>query len=277
MSRDYGLRFLYHTVPGRVVLKALTSPAVSKAAGAFLDTKASALLIPGFQRRNGISLEGIQVPEGGFSSFNAFFSRKRAEGEPMNHPGELISPCDGLLSCIPIQGDTVLHVKHTAFSLGELLQDRELAKDYEGGWALVFRLTPAHYHRYGFAVDGCLAQAKVIPGILHCVRPIATERFPVYTQNSRTYRVIKSADFGQVVQMEVGAMLVGRIANHTQYKAGDLVRAGEEKGYFEYGGSTIILLVEAGRLQLMPRLRSGDDRQGEIPVKKGEQIAERSR
>jgi phosphatidylserine decarboxylase len=42
-----------------------------------------------------------------------------------------------------------------------------------------------------------------------------------------------------MIQIEVGAMLVGRIknANKTTFKKG------EEKGYFDFGGSTVVLLV----------------------------------
>lgn len=42
--------------------------------------------------------------------------------------------------------------------------------------------------------------------------------------------------------MEVGAMMVGRITNHEAVPG--YVTRGEEKGYFEFGGSTIILLTQ---------------------------------
>ena len=46
--------------------------------------------------------------------------------------------------------------------------------------------------------------------------------------------------------MEVGALLVGKIENHRQE---GLVRRGEEKGNFAFGGSTIILLTEKDRVR----------------------------
>ena len=45
---------------------------------------------------------------------------------------------------------------------------------------------------------------------MHCVRPIAMEKYPVYVQNTREYTLIDTENFGQVVQMEIGALLVGK-------------------------------------------------------------------
>ena len=44
--------------------------------------------------------------------------------------------------------------------------------------------------------------------------------------------------------MEVGALMVGRISNNRGIS--DCVKKGEEKGCFEFGGSTIILLLQKG-------------------------------
>ena len=53
--------------------------------------------------------------------------------------------------------------------------------------------------------------------------------------------MLKTRNFGTMIQIEVGALLVGKIQNHpvTEFKKGD------EKGYFELGGSTIILLTQS--------------------------------
>ena len=75
---------------------------------------------------------------------------------------------------------------------------------------------------------------------------------------------------GRCVQREVGAMLVGRIVNE---KTGSCsVKRGEEKGHFEYGGSTIIVLVPGNKANLRKDLLENLDRDVEIPVKMGEVI-----
>ena len=57
MREDYSVRFLYSTVAGRALLKLLTKPVVSDIGGKFLDLPLSRLLIPGFIKKNNISLE----------------------------------------------------------------------------------------------------------------------------------------------------------------------------------------------------------------------------
>ena len=265
MKESAGLRFLYRTVCGRAILKLLVRPWLSKLAGSFLSTRLSRPLIAGFQKKNGISLDGIAVPQNGFESFNAFFSRKRLHTDFDAAPSHLISPCDGRLTVFPINKDSRFSVKHTQYSLAELLQSAGLAEQFAGGTAMIFRLTPSNYHRYCFVDNGTVAAEKKIPGVLHCVRPIATEAFPVYVQNSREYVLYRSEHFISLVQMEVGALLVGKITNHAVTSA----KKGEEKGYFQFGGSTIILLLEKDAVTVDSRFSS----ETEVPVQIGECVA----
>ena len=50
------LRFLYNTVPGRVVLKILISPVISKIGGAYMDSAISKIHIKGFIKNNNINM-----------------------------------------------------------------------------------------------------------------------------------------------------------------------------------------------------------------------------
>ena len=92
------LRFLYRTVPGRALLKILVQPKVSGAAGCILSTGISKRLVPYYIRKHKIDMNGIDIPAGGFSSFNDFFTRKRIMESFDLTPGHLISPCDGFLT-----------------------------------------------------------------------------------------------------------------------------------------------------------------------------------
>lgn len=271
MRDSLSLTFLYQTVPGRLLLKLLVHPAVSRAAGAFLSSRASAPLVPYYIRRHRIDMSDIAVPDGGFSSFNAFFTRKRKT--EISLADGLRSPCDGFLSCVKIEGDTVLGIKNTAFTLHDLLRDQKLASRFSEGTALVFRLTPANYHRYAYAAGGRVLCRRRIGGVLHCVRPIALRRFPVFAQNSREYEVIRTDAFGTIVQMEIGALLVGRIQNHERPAGERAVCAGQEKGYFEFGGSTILVLLEKNAAHFCGEWTGRRMENGEIPVKIGELLA----
>lgn len=273
MRESLMLRFLYRTVPGRMVLKLLVQPKVSEAAGCYLSSRASKWMVPYYIRKHKIDMNDIDIPAGEFSSFNDFFTRRRSvECFDVTY-GHLISPCDGLMSCTRIKGNTVLDIKNTKYTLEDLLEDHELAGQFRDGTALVFRLTHADYHRYCYVANGRVLQNKKIRGRLHCVRPIALRTVPVFAQNSREYQVFGTESFGTMLQMEVGALLVGKIRNNRSSSKGGYVRRGEEKGYFEFGGSTIILLFKKNTICFNENLYKRQNSDGEIPVHMGEFVA----
>lgn len=263
------LTFLYKTIPGRFFLKLLTKRAVSKACGAFLDSQLSAFLIQGFVKKNNITIEDYETDN--IKTFNQFFRRKIKEGlRPFDmNENNLCAPCDGLLSIWNIKEETVIPVKQSQYTLERLLQNKELAKEYDGGLCLVFRLCVNHYHRYAYVDSGKKSENIFLPGILHTVRPIALECSPVFTENCREYTVIENPVFGKLVQMEVGAMLVGRIVNH---EGQGFAERGKEKGFFEYGGSTIIVLVKRGTVEINQQILEASQKGIEIPVRMGQVI-----
>lgn len=267
------LWFLYRTIPGRIVLKLLVQPWVSNLFGYFLSSRMSRWLVPYYIWKYKIDMSDIKIPQNGFSSFNAFFTRERNTIYYDMTDSHLISPCDGFLTCAKIREDQVLDIKNTTYSLKDLLADEELAAQFYDGDALIFRLTPANFHRYCYAADGKILFSRKIQGKLHCVRPIALRTVPVFVQNCREYLVYESADFGAIIQMEIGALLVGKIRNHRHAKGGDQVQAGEEKGYFEFGGSTILLLFQKDVIRFRKELYNRQNPYGEIPVHMGDFVA----
>ena len=270
MSESLAIDFLYKTCVGRFFLKGLVNPKVSKFAAKLLSSRASAAFVPFFVKRNKIDINEYVIPEGGYKSFNDFFTRRIKPENRVIEDGELISPCDGYLTVSYIDETSVFHIKNTRYSLKELLKNSSLANEFNGGTALIFRLTPAHYHRYVFCATGVVGKAKRIHGILHSVKPICHEMFPVFIQNSREYTVINNNNLGNLIQMEVGALLVGKISNN-HYSPGDKICAGREKGYFEYGGSSIVVLTKF-RLDKRGLKRGRVKPCDGMPVKMGEAL-----
>lgn len=263
-----GVNFLYHTVPGRTILQVLIRPGVSEAVGAFLDTSFSRHLVGPFVKATGLDL--TDYPERHYASFNDFFTRTVKDGRrPVEtDPGTLVAPCDGKLTVYPITAEGLFDIKHSVYSVADLLRDEALAKEFEGGTCLIFRLTPDDFHRYSFMDDGSVLKTGTIPGVLHTVRPIAFRRYPVFSENVREFAVLETANFGKVIQMEVGALFVGRIVNHPL----TAFRRGQEKGRFEFGGSTVILLLQKGAAEIDVEL-SENTRQGfESLVRLGQPI-----
>ena len=263
------LRFFYHTALGRLLLRPLISRGVSKLCGKFMDSRLSKPMIRRFVKKNGIDLS--QFHSDGFTCFNDCFCRRIREPlRPIDpDPQTLIAPCDGLLMVHPITGDTVLPVKQSRYTLSGLLEDEALAARYQDGLCLVFRLCVDHYHRYCYPDSGVKSENRFLPGKLHTVRPVALAAGPVFTQNCREVTVMDTHSFGPVTQVEVGAMLVGKIHNH--HGAGPIFR-GQEKGLFLYGGSTVILLLEKNRVTLQPALLEASARGEETPVKMGQAL-----
>ena len=267
------LNFLYKTKTGRFFLKLLTAPWVSKTAGAFLSCPLSKFLISGFVKKNGINLDEYQKCR--YSDFNAFFSRQiLSELRPLDlEPSHLMSPCDGLLSIYKINENSIFPVKQSRYSAADLLKDEQLAAAFDGGLCFVFRLCVNHYHRYAFCETGTILQHTKIQGKLHTVRPIALRTCPVFCENAREYDVIETENFGTIVQMEVGAMLVGKIDN---IKTSGFVERGAEKGRFLYGGSTIIVLTQKDKVHVPQEYLDAAQNNCEIKIKLGMQIAERA-
>ena len=232
------LRFLYRTPPGRLLLKAVTRPAVSKLVGRVLSSSVSKRAIPGFIRKHNIDLERYDLSD--IHSYNDFFCRP-LKPECLHMEDGLISPCDAKLTVYTITNGATFAIKGSEYSLAELLDDEALAREFAGGTCLVFRLSVDNYHRYCYFDDCEEAGFRAIPGRLHTVQPIAFHRYKVFHQNSREVTILNTRHFGRAVQVEVGALCVGRIDNY--HKSGHHAR-GEEKGKFLFGGSTILLLLQ---------------------------------
>ena len=268
-GQDRLLGVLYGSVIGRMLLRPLVAPAVSKLAGKFLSTRLSCFLIKPFIRKNGIDMQPFEPVE--YGSYNEFFSRKiRPEMRPIDgQPQHLIAPCDSKLTVLPIDGNCRLWLKHTEYTVESLLKNKELAQKYAGGYALVFRLTVDDYHRYCYVCDGIKEDNVHIPGVLHTVNPIANDYYPIYKENSREYSILHSGEFGDILMMEVGALLVGRIVNH--HGKASVVR-GQEKGYFQFGGSTVVLLIQPDHVKIDDDILENSRLHIETIVRMGEKI-----
>ena len=225
-GQDKLLARIYGSVWGRALLRPLVSPVVSKAAGAFLSSPLSCFLIKPFIEKNGIDMAQYEAVR--YRSYNEFFSRKiRRDARAIDmQPDTLIAPCDSKLTVLPIGEDCRFTLKHTPYTVASLLRDEALAKRYEGGYALIFRLTVDDYHRYSYVADGEKGENVRIPGVLHTVNPVANDHYPIYKENSREYSVLHTGVFGDVLMMEVGALLVAGSSTTTERRR---LRAGRRR------------------------------------------------
>lgn len=269
-GQDRLLRILYTRLWGRLLLKPLTCRGISKGAGVFLDSSQSRHLITPFIRWNRLDMS--PYAERSYTSFNDFFTRQIKPEERMIDADEehLVSPSDGKVSAYRIGRNSRFFVKQREYSLSSILKSRSLAEKYQGGFCLVIRLTVDDYHRYCYPVSGRKTRNFRIPGRFHTVNPVACETLPVYHENTREFTMIRTEGFGDVLQMEVGALMVGRICN---YEEKARVQKGQEKGRFEFGGSTILLLLEPGKARVYGDLLKNTEEGYETRVWMGQCLA----
>ena len=265
------IKFLYQKHLGHFLLNLLVRPSVSRGVGHFMDSALSKCMIKRFVKSNNIDLSQYQKQS--FSSYNDCFCRKiKPQMRPVSaNAHHLVSPCDAKLSVCKIDSETTFNVKGHAYTVASLLRNKNLAKDFSGGTLAIFRLSVDDYHRYIFFDSGTFVSDKEISGVFHTVNPLAAQMRPIYKENARQYCLLESDNFGLAIQMEVGALLVGRIVNEP-VASGARVCRGQEKGHFEFGGSTIILLFKKDAVEFDEDVILNSSQDVETIVKMGERI-----
>ena len=269
-ENDTWVRFLYETVLGRCLLKLIQRFHVDRLIVRFLRSSCSRAFTAWYVRRHHIPMSREELQQ--YATFRDFFVREKGSERADITPEHLISPCDGWLSVYPIAESSSFAIKHSRYYIRDLIGDEKLAKNYHGGTCLVFRLCASDYHHYYYFDGGFQGQKHHIEGQLHSVQPIACETYPVYTLNRRCWCLLATENFGPVVQTEIGALIVGGIANN---EGNSRFCRGMEKGHFELAGSTIVLLFEPGRITLRPELMGQLGEEQEVRVEQGDWIANR--
>lgn len=240
MSREW-VDFLYTHPLGRLLEHhVLSQPLVSKVGGYF-QARQGKKSIQAFIERYGINTREITQPVEHYRAFGDFFVRQlKPEARPFPaDPHRLVAPADGRLLCMPLSAEQYIPVKGCNYHLASLLENRSLAHQFEQGYVFIYRLAPVDYHRYCYIDNGSHGPVVKLKGKLHSVNPIAIDTdMPIFARNYREYTLLKTEHFGAVLHMEVGALMVGKVVQHHQ--GHHTFTRGEEKGYFEFGGSTII-------------------------------------
>lgn len=236
-----GLQFLYNSLPGKILNPFIARHFVSKTYSRFVRSRRSIMKIASFIKEYNIDISEVQDELRSFSSLNDFFIRRlKPEARPIDHERtHLISPADARLFVFNLAEKNTLPVKGYWYELEEFVDSKKLADEYADGWCFVYRLAPCDYHRFSYIDDGRQESVVRIKGALHSVNPIALSSVnALMSKNYREMTILQTRNFGKVLHFEVGALMVGRVVllNRSAYG----FRKGEEKGWFEFGGSTIV-------------------------------------
>lgn len=270
------LRWLYYNPLGRMALHWLVRrKLLSTWYGIIMSSPASRKKIEDFVQNTHINMDEVLRPVNDFESFNDFFIRElKPDARPIDFSSEVIvSPADGrMLAFEGIQGLDTFFAKGQEFSLDEFLQDKMLSAKYAGGTMLIIRLAPIDYHRFHFPAAGRITRSREIKGDYFSVSPYAVKNMlNVYWDNKREYSELRTEDAGDILLCEVGATMVGSIVQ--SYYPDTYVGKGQQKGWFKFGGSTVIMLFEKGRVRVDEDILRNTLVGYETSIKMGERIA----
>jgi phosphatidylserine decarboxylase len=245
--------WLYNSAPGWCLTEFVLSRRwVSRLYGWLNKRRWSRRRIEPFARSLEINLEEVTRPINAFTSFNDFMTRDiDLTKRPINRdPTVCVAPADGrVLAYSVVDADSSFAIKRAWFNLRTLLANEEMADAYSGGSLIVTRLYLTDYHHFHFPDDGAAHAAFPIPGRYFAVSPYSEHRLlPFYAENHRMVTLFESDHFGQIAMIEVGAFTIGSIQQ--RYRPGARVRKGDHKGFFELGGSIVILLFRKGTIRL---------------------------
>ncbi len=268
------LKFAYETLLGRTLWPLLFgSKTISAWMGRRYDSPKSKKDVATLAAIPGCRPDEAEKPLDAYSSFNEFFTRRLKPGARPLGAG-IVSPADGrLMLYLNADADRPFPLKGATRNLREVFGP-DGAPDVPAGRydIAVVRLAPVDYHRFHFPCDCTTPEpVEVVPGEYHSVNPIALARRPdVYADNERQILAC-DADFGRFWLVDVGAFGVGTIV---QTFAGERHAKGDEKGWFKFGGSTVILVVRAGALTFDEDLVRNSANGLETRVLCGERIAQ---
>jgi len=265
------LVWLYNNPVGEAALWALAKrKVVSTVYGNSMDRPSSAKKIQPFVEEFEIDMSIAQKQE--FNSFNDFFTRKlKNNARPVDtNSTVLVSPADGKILAYTNIGHSDFIIKGYRFDVVSFLNNARLAQKYLDGTLVIIRLAPCDYHRFHFPMSGSVSPITRINGDYYSVNPLALRKMAeIFCLNKREFAIISNPLFGDVVMTEVGATMVGSIV---QTYTGNFVKKGEEKGYFKFGGSTIVLMFEKNKIRIDEDLLINTLKGFETVIKEGERI-----
>ena len=267
------LKLLYQNPFGKATLLPMVKrKALSSRYGKIMSKASSVKKIKGFVDKLGINMNESEKSIEEFTSFNDFFFRKL---KPNARPIEtgFVSPGDGKL--IAFENISEIHnffVKGRKFTLKEFLNSEQLADKYKNASLLILRLAPNDYHRYHFPYNGTPSEMVKIKGDYFSVSPyaLASNFTKVFCENKREFCELQTEDKGDILIAPVGATMVGSIIE--TFTPNTHISKGDEMGYFAFGGSTIVLLIDKDKISIDTDILENTKNNIETAVKMGEKI-----
>jgi len=266
------LKFLYHNPFGKLSLHLIGKrKLLTRFYGKLMDKPKSRNKIEDFIKENKIDMRESLLDIREFKTFNEFFYRKLKSNSRKIENG-IISPADGkVIAFENIKDLSSFFIKGDEFTLKEFLHNKKLADEYKNSSLVIIRLAPRDYHRFHFPADGKITTNKKIGGYYFSVSPYAIKQnFNIFCENKREYSILKTKDKGNILISEIGATMVGSIIQ--TFKPISHVKKGDEKGYFAFGGSSVLMLIDNDKIKIDKDILENTKRGYETTIRMGERI-----
>lgn len=272
------LNWMYSSPLGMKLLELLIKKKItSKIFGYYCDRAISKVEITKFIDEFKIDMTPYEMPEKGFNNFNDFFCRrlKKDQCQLVSDETDFISPCEGkIIAYEAIDINMLVQIKGITYSLEELIGQASIASKYAEGTCLIIRLSPENYHRFHFVDRGTCGPTTKIKGFYYSVNPTSIQRInKLFCSNKREWSILTSENFGEILYVEIGATFVGSIIQ--TYNDYEKVKRGDEKGYFKFGGSTVIMFLKKGVVKVDKDIIAQSAKGMECKVGMGERIGSR--
>lgn len=275
------LEWIYSSSLGKLLLSFLIKSWPSRWYGKYQSSKWSRGKILPFVDKYKINIEeylpeNVHDPDTPYRSFNAFFIRRFKESARsiVNDEAKMPAFCEArYFAYESLNDDEAVPVKGKYLAPNMLLGDERWNKLFKGGPMLLARLCPLDYHRFHFPDDGKLVDYYQVPGDLHSVNPFALmKNHEIFCRNERHVSILATKNFGTLAYVEVGAMMVGKIV---QTFGPRVFKRGDEKGYFLFGGSTVIVFGQKGIWRPSEDMLENTKHARETFIRFGDEVANR--
>jgi phosphatidylserine decarboxylase len=227
---------------------------VAAAWGAFLDTPASAVGIESFASLPEYAVDDYFVGPSGWQTFNQFFAREIRPGKrPIADPRDdavIVSPADAIfMGAWPIDERSTITVKDVEWRIADLLDDSPYADAFGNGIYTHGFLRITDYHRFHVPVGGVVREVRNVHGRVY-LDVVRNQDGSLGAANGDSYQfdqerglvIIESPTVGLVAVVPVGMTLISSVVLTPE--VGARLRKGDLLGYFQFGGSDIVLLFQ---------------------------------
>ena len=282
---EAGVSFLYNQALGKLIRPLLTGSFFSQRYGWFQDHPLSRKKVAPFIKNFNIPIQDYEAGsvhpaniENSYKSFNEFFIRKFKPGVREFEAQADIMPAFSearYYGWESISDEQTFPVKGVYLNAKSLLGSHSVkwSQTFHNGPLLLARLCPVDYHRFHYPDNGQIIEIFDEGNELESVNPLALEAKPeIFLKNQRRVSIIETENFGKLAYIEVGAICVGKIIQSHHFKN---FHRGDEKGYFLFGGSTVIVIGEPGKWKPESDILEKTKQQQEVLVQLGQPIAQK--